>query len=408
MLGIDWLEANNCVWDFMTGQLYINGQPAIPLSRCGYVKCRRVLVQECQEIPPRSQQYVTARVTLRSVRDQVKDVIVESQQLRRGLYVGRTSLPPNNRDLKVCVANTTKKPQVIPTGSYSGQVVPVTVMSDVETDSRLSASNSDGPTDSDESLSEIIQSTLEDLPSDITDYQRQQVIEFIRDYDSLFSRGILDMGRTTLVEHTIDTGQNRPIRQSHRRHPWAYLDEFDRQVKELQQAGFVEPAASIRASNVVLVKKKYGSYRLCVDYGRLNSVTYKDSYPLPHIDTCLGSMNGAVRFSTLDLQSGYHNIPIREVDRDKTAFITRRGCFRYKVMPFGLTCAASVFQRLMDLVLCGLTYESCLVYLDDIIVFSQDFDGHVRRLREIFDRLQTAGLKSHMKKCCLFQVRDNF
>ena len=119
-------------------------------------------------------------------------------------------------------------------------------------------------------------------------------------------------------------------------------------------------------------------------------------------------MNGAVWFSTLDLRSGYHNIPIREVDRDKTAFITRRCCFRYKVMPFGLTCAPSVFQRLMDLVLCGLTYESCLVYLDDIIVFGQDFDSHVRRLREIFDRLQMAGLKLHMKKCCLFQRRVNF
>ena len=77
-------------------------------------------------------------------------------------------------------------------------------------------------------------------------------------------------------------------------------------------------------------------------------------------------------------------------------------------MPFGLTCAPSVFQRLMDLVLCGLTYESCLVYLDDIIVFGQDFDSHVRRLPEIFDRLQMAGLKLHMKKCCLFQRRVNF
>ena len=292
-LGIDWLEVNNCVWDFKTGQLCINGQPVTTLSRCSYVKCRRVLVQECQEIPPRSQQDVTARLILRSVRDQVKDVIVESQQLRPGLYVGRTLLPPNHRDLKVCVANTTNKPEVIPAGSYLGQAVPVTVMSDIETDSRLSALNFDGPTDSDESLSEIIQSTLEDLPSDITDDQRQQVMELIRDYDSLFSRGILDMGRTTLVEHTIDTGQNRPIRQSFRRHPWAHLDEIDRQVEELQQAGFVEPAASPWASNVVLVKKKDGSFRLCVDYRRLNSVTYKDSYPLPHIDTCLGSMNGS-------------------------------------------------------------------------------------------------------------------
>ena len=147
---------------------------------------------------------------------------------------------------------------------------------------------------------------------------------------------------------------------------------------------------------------------MCVDYRRLNSVTYKDPYPLPHIDTCLGSMNGAVWFSTLGLRSGYHNIPIKATDREKTVFITRRGCFRYKVMPFGLTCAPSVFQRLMDLVLCGLTYETCLVYLDDIIVFSPDFDSHVVRLEEIFQRLRAANLKLHIKKCSLFQQRVHF
>jgi len=166
--------------------LCINGQPAITLSRCGYVKCRRVLVQECQEIPARCQQDVTARVTLRSVRDQVKDVVVESQQLRPGLYVGRTLLPPNHRDLKVCVANTTNKPQVIPAGSYLGQAVPVTAMSDVETDSIFRAATFGGPTYSDEALSEIIQSTLKHLPPDITDDQRQQVIELVQDYDSTF------------------------------------------------------------------------------------------------------------------------------------------------------------------------------------------------------------------------------
>ena len=101
-LGIDWLEVNNCVWDFKTGQLCINGQPATTLSRCSYVKCRRVLVQECQEIPPRSQQDVTARLILRSVRDQVKDVIVESQQLRPGLCRTNFVAPKSPRSESLC------------------------------------------------------------------------------------------------------------------------------------------------------------------------------------------------------------------------------------------------------------------------------------------------------------------
>ena len=133
------------------------------------------------------------------------------------------------------------------------------------------------------------------------------------------------MWRTTLVEHSIDTGNHRPIRRRLCCHPVAQLETIDKQVDELMRHYLVEPAASPWASNVVLVRKKDSSHRLCVDYRVLNSVTYQDTYPLPHIDTCLGLMDGAVWFSTLDLRSGYHNIPIKESDRDKAAFITRRG-----------------------------------------------------------------------------------
>ena len=150
------------------------------------------------------------------------------------------------------------------------------------------------------------------------------------------------------------------MRQGLRRHPRANLDFIDEQVAELVKNDFVEPAASPWPSNVVLVRKKDGSHRLCVDYRAVNAVTCKDTYPLPHIGICLESMDGAVWFSTLDLRSGYLNIPIRKEDRDKTAYITRWGNFWYKVLPFGLWTAPCVFQRLMYLVLCGLTYETCL------------------------------------------------
>jgi len=120
------------------------------------------------------------------------------------------------------------------------------------------------------------------------------------------------MGRTTLVEHAIGTNGQAGLR----RHPTAHLDLIDQQVDELMKHDLVEPAASPLASNVVMVRKKDGPYQLCVDYKSVNSVTVKTLYPLPHIDTCLGSMDGAHWFSTLDLRSGYHNIPIREQDRD--------------------------------------------------------------------------------------------
>src|SRR5208282_1522286 len=224
----------------------------------------------------------------------------------------------------------------------------------------------------------------------------------------VFSQGEYDIGRTHLVEHGIDTGDHRPIRQPLRRHPISHLEVIDQQVEEMRQSGIIEPAASPWASNVVLAKKKDGSLRLCVDYRNMNAVTYQDTYPLPQIDTCLTTLQGAEWFSTLDLRSGYYNIPIREVDKDKTAFITRRGSWRYNVMPFGLTCAPSVFQRLMDLVLCGLTFEACMVYLDDIIIFGPDYDTHLSRLRLVFERVRKAGLKLKASKCSLLQRKVSF
>ena len=193
-----------------------------------------------------------------------------------------------------------------------------------------------------------------------------------------------------------------------RRHPINHLEIIDQQVEEMRKSGIIEPAASPWAYNVVLAKKKDGSLRLCVDYRNLNAVMYQDTYPLPHIDTCLNTLQGATWFSTLDLRFGYYNIPIREVDKDKTAFITRRGSWRYNVMPFGLTCAPSVFQRLMDLVLCGLTFEACMVYLDDIIIFGPDFDTHLERLQLVFERVRQAGLKLKTSKCCHLQRKVSF
>jgi hypothetical protein len=246
------------------------------------------------------------------------------------------------------------------------------------------------------------------LPSELSEQQRKQATDLVRSYEDVFSQGEYDIGRTHLVEHGIDTGDHRPIRQPLRRHPISHLEIIDQQVEEMLQSGIIEPAASPWASNVVLAKKKDGSLRLCVDYRNLNAVTYQDTYPLPHIDTCLNTLQGAAWFSTLDLRSGYYNIPIREIDKDKTAFITRRGSWRYNVMPFGLTCAPSVFQRLMDLVLCGLTFEACMVYLDDIIIFGPDFDTHLSRLKLVFDRVRQAGLKLKASKCCLLQRKVSF
>ena len=217
-----------------------------------------------------------------------------------------------------------------------------------------------------------------------------------------------DIGRTHLVQHRIDTGNHPPIKEPLRRHPMAHWPIIDQHVDEMLANDVIEPAISPWSSNVVLVKKKDGTMRFCVDYRRLNEITRKDSYPLPRIEDCLSSLGGACYFSTLDLRAGYWQTEMDSKDADKTAFVTRRGVFRFKVLSFGLANAPSLFQRLMNYVLAGLTWEACLVYIDDIIVWGSSFDEHLRRLAEVLQRLREANLKLKPSKCQLFQRKVNF
>jgi len=232
--------------------------------------------------------------------------------------------------------------------------------------------------------------------------------EKLRQYSDVFSKSDSDLGVTGVVTHGIDTGDAAPIRQSMRRYPPAHLQAIDQHVDSMMSQGVIEPATSPWASNLVLVRKKDGSYRCCVDYRPLNAVTRKDAYPLPRIDVCLDAMASARWFSTFDLRSAYHRVLINPADSDKTAFICHRGMYKFRRMPFGLCNAGATFQRLMDTVMSGLHFQVCLIYLDDIIVFTGTTEQHLERIVIVLDRLQAAGLKLKPEKCMLFQKSVSF
>ncbi|OWZ09828.1 LOW QUALITY PROTEIN: hypothetical protein PHMEG_00017409 [Phytophthora megakarya] len=224
---------------------------------------------------------------------------------------------------------------------------------------------------------------------------RALILKLLRAYRDLDNAQTECAPATTLkVDHRIETGDTAPIMMRRRRQAHTEDAVVDSNVDSMLSAdgawGFP----------VVLVKKKDGSVRFCVDYRSLNAVTRKDIYPLPRIDETLGSLGGAQLFFTLDLRSENWQIRVAEEDRDKSAFTTKRGLYRFKRMPFGLCNAPVTFQRLMKGVLRGLTWLTCLVYLDDIIISTQGGEArHVVELACVFERLREAGSSLKLKKC---------
>ena len=202
-----------------------------------------------------------------------------------------------------------------------------------------------------------------------------------------------DLGRTDFVYHHIVTGDHQGIKQSGHRLPFHQREEVKELLDGMLESKVIESSQGSWSSPVVLVKKKDGSTRFCVDFRQLNAVTKKDAQPLPRIDKTLDVLGSARWFSCLDLTSGYWQVEVAPEDREKTAFVTPYCLFQFRVMPFGLTNAPATFQRLMERVLAGLHWTTCLIYLDDVLIFSATVQQHFTRLREIFDRLKQAGLK---------------
>ena len=177
--------------------------------------------------------------------------------------------------------------------------------------------------------------------------EKAQLLSLINEYRDNFATSPEELGRTGLVTHNIDTGDQPPIRQRPYRVSHQQRTIIEEHVTDMLNRGIIQPSVSPCASPVVLVKKKDNTDRFCVDFRRLNAVTRKDSYPLPRIDDALDALNGTRYFSTMDLMSGYWQVEMDPESREHTAFTTYGGLYEFLVMPFGLTNAPSTHQRLM-------------------------------------------------------------
>ena len=253
---------------------------------------------------------------------------------------------------------------------------------------------------------EHLKGLLHRVSDDLEDLQRGQLAETLLEFVDLFP--VPGSTWTDAVEHNIDTGDSRPIRCAPRRMSPQKIKQEEVCVDEMLTGGQIESSDSPWSAPVVLVTKKDGGIRFCVDYRRLNLATVKDAYPLPRIDYTLDMLAGKRWFSTLDLAIGYWQVSLSPEARCKTAFATHSGLFQFKVMPFGLCNAPATFERLMDRVLQGLRWSRCLVYLDDISSFWTTFDDALDNLTLIFERLRSYGLQLKSTKCHLFQTSVPF
>jgi len=252
-------------------------------------------------------------------------------------------------------------------------------------------------------LNELLQRGSEGLEV----VQNNNFISFLSEFQDVFSEDI-SAGNCKILEHSINVSDKRPIKQVPRRIPIHLRREVESILDDMKRQGVIEESQSSWLSPAVMVRKKDGSLRFCVDYRKLNVVTEKDCYPLPRMDDILDQLARNSWFTTLDLKSGYWQIGIRPKDREKTAFSIGSGLWQFKVMPFGLCNAPATFERLMEKVLHGVLHKICLVYLDDVIVYSKTFTEMLENLREVFIRLRRANLKINPKKCSLFSRKVKY
>lgn len=248
---------------------------------------------------------------------------------------------------------------------------------------------------------------LDHLFHDLNGEESLAVEKILNSYNDLVFRDGEFLGNTDIVQHEIKTTTDRPIYAKMYRYPHIYEQEICNQIDEMLKHGIITESNSPYNSPLWLVPKKMDNsgekkFRIVIDYRKLNDVTISDKFPIPNIENILDKLGRAQYFSTIDLAKGFHQILVKSEDRSKTAFSTPYGHYEFVRMPFGLKNAPATFQRLINYVLRDFINKICVVYLDDILIFSTSFQEHVDSINKILIKLREANLKIQINKCSFF------
>ncbi|GJR47107.1 putative reverse transcriptase domain-containing protein [Tanacetum coccineum] len=235
---------------------------------------------------------------------------------------------------------------------------------------------------------------------DKSEKKRLEDVPIVQDFPEVFPEDLPGLPPTRQVEFQIDLVPGAaPVARAPYRLAPSEMKELSEQLKELSDKGFIRPSSSPWGAPVLFVKKKDGSFRMCIDYRELNKLTVKNRYPLPRIDDLFDQLQGSSVYSKIDLRSGYHQLRVREEDIPKTAFRTRYGHYEFQVMPFGLTNAPAVFMDLMNRVCKPYLDKFVIVFIDDILIYSKNKEEHEEHLKQILELLKKEELYAKFSKC---------
>ena len=248
-------------------------------------------------------------------------------------------------------------------------------------------------------LDEILKNIEQKLDDKLNLEDKNNLMMVLSKYRNSFSTGPEDLGKCEIVKHSIKTNIDHPIAVKPRRIPLGLEEEVKHLIDGMLESNVISPSNSAWNFPIVLVRKKDGTTRMCVDYRKLNAATSRPIFPIPNSEEIFDAVQGARYFSTIDLANGYHQVDLEEEAKEKTAFSTRYGQFQFNRMPFGLCSAPATFQKLMNVVLKTENWTNCVIYLDDILIFGRTVKEHNERLERVLNRIDEAGLKMAPKKC---------
>ena len=227
----------------------------------------------------------------------------------------------------------------------------------------------------------------------------QKLQKLFKKYENIFGEELKSFPKNRSIKHEINTGDNDAVAINQYRLSPLEKQTVEDNIKKLLELKFIQPSNSPWSAPILFVKKKDGTLRMCLDYRKLNSITKKSKYPIPRVDVLLDSLKGARIFSRLDLCSGYYQVEIEDNSVEKTAFRTENGHYEFRVMPFGLTNAPATFMTLMNSIFSDIIGKYVIIYLDDILIYSETMEKHVEHLECVFKRLKDEKLTVKLSKC---------